>query len=265
MSVTDRIPSAGDVTVAPSSEGAGIAAGKAAAQVLRRALEQRATARVVFASAPSQDQMLRTLVAAEGIDWSRVQSMHLDEYRGIDPEHRAAFGKWLADRLPEAAQSGLERISSEGEFGVEIERYSQLLQEGPIDLVCLGIGVNGHVAFNEPGDTDFNSPEQLRQVLLTHASRKQQVDEGLFASLDDVPTHALSMTVPAIMRGEALVCTVLGSAKAAAVAAALSGPVTTDVPASILQDQDNVQVFLDEDAAVDLPGSVATAQVPVTN
>lgn len=208
---------------------------------------------------------MRTLAAAEGIDWSRVQSMHLDEYRGIDPVHPAGFGKWLADRLPQAAQAGLERIGSGGGAEEEIERYTQLLQQGPIDLVCLGIGVNGHVAFNEPGDTDFESSEQVRQVLLTHASRKQQVDEGLFAGLDDVPTHALSMTVPAIMRGQALVCTVLGSAKAQAVAAALSGPVTTDVPASVLQDQGNVQVFLDQEAAAELPDSVATHRVPVTS
>lgn len=265
MSVTDRTPSAGDVTVAPSSTAAGIAAGEAAAQVLREALQQRTTVRVVFASAPSQEQMVRTLAAAPGIDWSRVRSMHLDEYRGIDPEHRAGFGKWLADRLPEAAQPGLERIRSGGNAEDEIQRYTELLREGPVDMVCLGIGVNGHVAFNEPGDTDFESPVSVREVALAHASRKQQVDEGLFASLDEVPTHALSMTVPAIVRGEAMICTVLGEAKASAVAAALSGPVTAEVPASVLRNHSNLRVFLDEDAAADLPDSVATHQVPVTN
>jgi len=253
MSASDVVPAAGTVTIAPGEAEAGQRAGEVAAQVLRDALRDRGEARVVFASAPSQEAMIRTLASADGIDWTKVTSLHLDEYRGIDPHHQAAFGQWLADRLPEEAQGGLDRIRTGGTAQEEIDRYTQVLNDGPIDLVCLGIGVNGHLAFNEPGDTDFDDPAAVRQVELAHASRKQQVDEGLFASLDDVPTHALSMTVPAIMRGAALVCTVLGESKADAVAAALTGEVTDQLPASALRTHARMFLFLDEGAAVKLP------------
>lgn len=248
----------GEVNVGSSPGAVGHAAGAAAAKVLREALSQRGSARVIFASAPSQDATVRALGAAEGIDWSRVQSLHLDEYRGIEPTHPAAFGQWLADRLPEQAHAGLDRISTTGVSADEIRRYEALLDAGPIDLVCLGIGVNGHVAFNEPGDTDFQATALLREIALAHASRKQQVDEGLFPSLDEVPTHALTMTVPAILRAATVVGTVLGSAKAGAVATALTGEITTEVPASALRTHPQVLMFLDEAAASQLPATVAT-------
>jgi len=258
MAMTEQVPVAGGVQVSASPAAAGRAAGKRAAGLLRDALRRNGRARVVFASAPSQDECIRTLAAAPDIDWSRVQSMHLDEYRGVEENNPAAFGQWLADRLPEPAQAGLERISPHGSSDKEIRRYTELLTAAPIDLVCLGIGVNGHIAFNEPGDTDFWSTTMVRRVALTHTSRQQQVDEGLFPGLDEVPTHALSLTVPAILRGDALVVTVLGRAKAAAVAATLTGPVTADLPASALRTHRDVTVFLDEDAAGDLPAELRT-------
>lgn len=252
MSVSEQIP-AGTVTVAPSEAEAGAGAGHMAAHLLREALDERGQARVVFASAPSQEAMINTLGAAEGIDWRKVTSMHLDDYRGIAPHHPAAFGQWLADRLPAQAQPGLERIRTDGAASTEIERYSQLLAAAPIDLVCLGIGVNGHLAFNEPGDTEFDDPAAVRQIQLTHTSRKQQVDEGLFANLGAVPTHALSLTVPAILRAKAVVGIVLGEAKTEAVNAALTGPITTEVPASSLRTHSQVYLYLDKDAASTLP------------
>lgn len=209
----------------------------------------------MFGSAPSQDVMVRTLAAAPDIDWSRVQSLHVDEYRGIDPNHSAGFGRWLADRIPAAGQNGLMRIRSTGGSEDELLRYTALLEEEELDLVCVGIGVNGHIAFNEPGDTDFNDPKLMREVVLAHATRKQQVDEGLFPSLDMVPTTALSVTVPAIMRGKAIIGTVLGKPKAPSVRAALTGPVTPDLPASILQTHPRVAMFLDRAAAAELPGA----------
>lgn len=216
---------------------------------------------MIFASAPSQDACVRTLAAAPDIDWRRVQSMHLDEYRGIGETNPAAFGQWLADRLPASAHAGLERISPYGTSDHEISRYTELLTAGAIDLVCLGIGVNGHIAFNEPGDTDFHSTTMVRNVALTHASRQQQVDEGLFPALAEVPTHALSLTVPAILRGDSLVVTVLGSAKAASVRSALTGPVTPDLPASALLTHQDVTVFLDALAAAELPTELRTVKV----
>lgn len=242
----------GSVHVSRTDGDAGSAAGRAAAEILRGAIARKGSARVVFASAPSQEAMLAALTSQKGIDWSKVESLHLDEYVGIDPSHSASFGQWLASRLPQPAHEGLRRINSLGSTTDEIDRYTTLLKSAEIDLVCLGIGVNGHIAFNEPGDTDFEDPALLREVPLTHESRQQQVDEGLFETLGQVPTQALSMTVPAIMAGKALVCTVLGESKARAVRQALTEPVTTDVPSSILQTHSAVSVFLDASAARDL-------------
>lgn len=261
MPVIDRA-SMENVIIKDTADAAGTAAGRAAADVLAAVLERQPRARVVFASAPSQDQAVRTLAADPRIDWSRVQSLHLDEYRGIDPGHPAAFGRWLADRLPQTAQQGLDRIRTRGESADEVHRYGELLAAGPIDLVLLGIGVNGHIAFNEPGDTDFEDSAAIREVLLTHESRQQQVDEGLFPILDEVPTHALTMTVPAILAATTVVGTVLGEAKARSVAAALTGPLTTDVPASSLRTHPHMVIHLDAAAAGLLPAELRSGTSP---
>lgn len=242
--------------VSDTPERAGAAAGRAAADALAAVLETQERARVLFASAPSQERMLRTLTTDPRIDWSRVNSMHMDDYLGLDPAHPASFGTWLADRLPPNALPGLDRIRQDSDPDDEVRRYGDKIAEAPLDLVCLGIGVNGHIAFNEPGDTDFEDPAHVRKVELSMTSRRQQVDEGLFAAVDDVPTHALTLTVPAMLSGRTLVCTVLGEAKADAVAAALSGPLTTEVPASALRTHRDVVVHLDSAAASKLPAEL---------
>lgn len=232
---------------------AGAAAGRAAADVFARVLSEQERARVIFASAPSQEQMLATLGADARIDWARVDSFHMDDYLGLDREHSAAFGTWLADRLPAAALPTLDRIRVDGEAEAEIARYTERLAESPIDLVCLGIGVNGHIAFNEPGDTHFDTTEVVRLIELTHISRQQQVDEGLFPDLDAVPTHALTLTVPALVGARSLVCTVLGSAKSRAIADTLTGPVTAQVPATALRGHREAVLHCDTAAASLLP------------
>lgn len=261
MSVIEKPLAPESVQVARTESECGDAAGKAAAELLQAAIEERGRARVIFASAPSQEQMLRSLAGAPSIDWSLVESLHLDEYRGIASDHPAAFGQWLTDRLPAAALPGLRRIETGGASSVEIERYSRIIENSPIDLVCLGVGVNGHIAFNEPGDTSFEDSRLVREVPLAAASRQQQVDEGLFSELNDVPTHALSMTVPAILRAEAVVCTVLGSSKAGAVAQTLTSPVSPDLPATALRTHKQVSIFIDYEAASQIPESMPVARV----
>ncbi|HIY23087.1 MAG TPA: 6-phosphogluconolactonase [Candidatus Brachybacterium merdigallinarum] len=241
------------IEVSATPEEAGAAAGRAAADVLARVLGERDRARVIFASAPSQEQMLATLGGDPRIDWARVDSFHMDDYLGLDPAHPAAFGTWLADRLPSSALPTLDRIRVDGEAEAEIARYTARLAEAPIDLVCCGIGVNGHIAFNEPGDTDFASPEAVRLIELTHASRQQQVDEGLFPDLAAVPTQALTLTVPALVGARTLVCTVLGTAKSRAVADTVAGPVTEQVPATALRGHRDVVLHCDAAAAALLP------------
>src|SRR5690625_4322332 len=256
MSVSKRRLAPEDIRVARTEEECGRAAGEAAAELLKSAIAERGRARVIFASAPSQEQMLHTLTNSPGIDWAVVESLHLDEYRGIASDHPAAFGQWLTDRLPAAALPGLKRIYTGGTSEAEIERYSEIIAAEPIDLVCPGVGVNGHVAFNEPGDTDFDDTRLVREVPLAHASRQQQVDEGLFSKLDNVPTHALSMTVPAILRAASVVCTVLGTSKADAVAAMLTRSISSDLPATSLRTHEHVSIFLDSGAAEKIPSSV---------
>lgn len=250
-------PSAEDsrpqVVVSGTAQEAGTAAGRAAADALARILEQKERTGVIFASAPSQEQMLRTLGADPRLDWSRVDSFHMDDYLGLDPAHPTAFGTWLADRLPGAALPGLDRIRADADPEQEAARYGAALAAAPIDLVCLGIGVNGHIAFNEPGDTDFGTPDLVRLIELTHASRQQQVDEELFPHLDAVPTTALTLTVPALVGASTLVCTVLGAAKADAVSATLAGPVRTEVPATAMLEHPDTVIHLDEAAASRLP------------
>ena len=241
------------LTISETAAEAGAAAGRAAAEALTAALDTRNRARVLFASAPSQETMLHTLGSDPKVDWSRVTSLHMDDYLGLNPEHPASFGTWLSDHLPAAARPGLDRIRLDADPDAEVRRYASRVAEAPFDLVCLGIGVNGHIAFNEPGDTDFEDPARVRKVALSDTSRQQQVDEGLFATLAEVPTHALTLTVPAMLSGRSLVCTVLGAAKADAVAAALTGPLTTDVPASALRTHDDVAIHLDATAASMLP------------
>ncbi|MGP9538626.1 6-phosphogluconolactonase [Brachybacterium sp. AOP43-C2-M15] len=241
------------VVVSAAAQEAGSAAGRAAADALAGILSSAERARVVFASAPSQEQMLRTLGEDPRLDWTRVDSFHMDDYLGLDPAHPAAFGTWLADRLPAEARPGLDRIRADADPAEEAARYGAALAAAPIDLVCLGIGVNGHIAFNEPGDTDFGTSDPVRLVALTEASRRQQVDEGLFPEIEAVPTTALTLTVPALISARTLVCTVLGEAKAAAVAATLAGPVRSEVPATAMLEHPDVVIHLDEAAASTLP------------
>jgi len=251
------VPSASPLTsgvhVRPTAEAAGADAARTAAAAILEALDARGRARVIFASAPSQEQMLATLAADARIDWSLVTSFHMDEYLGLAPDRPQAFGRWLEDRLPAAAQPGFVRIDTTADPTEEAARYAGLLSEAPIDLTCLGLGINGHVAFNEPDVARFDDTELLRVIELDMRSRHQQVEEGLFATLDDVPTRALTLTVPALTSAAVVVATVLGEHKARAVADALTGPVSPSCPGSVLRKHPRASMHLDVPAASLLP------------
>jgi len=252
MDLADSRPLAGAVVIEPTEDEAGRRAAAAAADLIVAAQQRSGAARVIFASAPSQEAMLAHLRQDQRIDWSAVRSFHMDDYLGLAPDHPQAFGQWLFDRLPEAGRAGLERIDATADPDAEIARYSALLAEAPIDLTCCGIGVNGHIAFNEPGDTDFADERLVRRIRLDDVSRRQQVDEGLFPALADVPEYALTLTVPALIGAAAMVATVIGPQKADAVRAALQGPVTEDLPASVLRNHPQASIFLDSGAATKL-------------
>jgi glucosamine-6-phosphate deaminase len=238
------------VRISPTRAEMGALAGTQAAAEIRAVLAQRGAARVIFASAPSQNELLDALTAAD-LDWSRVTIFHMDEYAGLDTQHPASFRRYqhehVLDRLRPAAFHGIAGEASDAE--AECARYAALLAQAPIDVVCLGIGENGHIAFNDPPVADFGDPLAVKVVELDEACRRQQVNDGCFPSFDAVPRHAITLTIPALMRGGALFCAVPGPRKAEAVKAALRGPITPVCPASILRTHERATLYLDTDSA----------------
>ena len=241
------------VSVTPDPASAGREAGVAAAASIAAATRRQGSARVIFASAPSQEAMLAELISAADIDWAKVQAFHMDEYVGLPAQHPQAFGQWLEERLASVDIGSFERIDPSEDPAREARRYAALIAAGPVDVVCMGIGVNGHIAFNEPDATRFDDPDRVRVVELDAESRKQQVDDGLFPGIDDVPTEAVTLTVPALLAAREVVVTVLGERKAPAVSAALAGPVGPHCPASAIRSHRSARVFLDRAAAARLP------------
>ncbi|HEV8368804.1 MAG TPA: glucosamine-6-phosphate deaminase [Pyrinomonadaceae bacterium] len=229
--------------------------GKAAAGViaseLRRLIEQRGRAVVIFASAPSQNEFLANLVEAPGIDWSSVVAFHLDEYLGMEESAPQSFRRFLIDRLvnkvPLGEFNGLRGDASDGEE--EARRYARLLEENPPDIGILGIGENGHLAFIDPPFCDFEDPKAVKVVQLDEVCRKQQVNDGAFQTLSDVPRDALSLTIPTLLARPKLFAIAPGPAKRQAIKGAVEGPVSTTCPASILRTHGDAHLFIDRDSA----------------
>lgn len=229
----------------------GLQSAVSAADTILSAIGERGEARVIFACAPSQNEFLESLTAAP-IEWRFVSAFHMDEYAGISGEHPQSFRRYLAEHL-------LSRIGPVRAFHPiageaadprhECERYGKLLAAAPIDLVCLGIGENGHLAFNDPPVADFHDPALAKVVELDASCRQQQVNDGCFVSLEAVPTHALTLTIPALMRARVVSCVVPGPRKAAAVRETLLGPVSTSCPASILRTHPRAVLHIDTQAA----------------
>lgn len=229
---------------------AGTAAGRAAAAAIEAAIARQGSARVILASAPSQDELLDALTAS-AVDWSRVTLFHMDEYLGLDAAHAATFRHYqhthVLNRIQPAVFHGI--VGEAQDPQAEMARYTALLREAPIDVVCLGIGENGHIAFNDPPVADFADPELIKIVELDEPCRQQQVNDGCFPSFDAVPTHALTLTVPALMSGGALFCMVPGPRKAPAVRATLRDEITTACPATILRRHPQATLYLDRESA----------------
>ena len=240
-----------EVRVYPDRRALGQAAGLAAAATLRAILTDRPEASIVFAAAPSQDEFLATLASASGIDWPRVNAFHMDEYLGLPPLAPRGFGTYLRKRLFESVRPG-QIFYIDGatqDAAAECARYTALLNKHPVDLVCAGIGENGHLAFNDPPFADFSDSELVKVVNLNGASRWQQVNDGCFAELDEVPLQAITLTIPALLQAQWLYCMVPGSRKAEAVKQTLSGAVRQAVPASVLRVHPRAMLYLDKDAA----------------
>lgn len=229
----------------------GTAAAAAVAAELRRLIESRGRAAGIFASAPSQNEFLAALVEAPGIDWSRVVGFHLDEYLGMDERAPQSFRRFLIDRLVSKVAFGqFNGLRGEAEDGAaESARYAQALAANPPEFAVLGIGENGHLAFIDPPFCDFNDPEPVKVVELDEVCRQQQVNDGAFATLDDVPRQALSLTIPTVMVQPKLFAIVPGPAKREAIKNTIEGPIATSCPASILRQHPDAHLFIDRDSA----------------
>ena len=222
----------------------GIAAAKAAADFLRRTLSAQEIVRAIFAAAPSQNEMLAALADTDGIDWSRVEAFHMDEYIGLNTDAPQRFAQFLKvrlfDRLPFRTVHLIETDIAE-----PVERYEKRLKSAPIDLVCLGIGENGHLAFNDPPVADFDDPVWVKFVDLDETCRQQQVHDGCFATMVDVPRQAITLTIPALLSGRRLICTVPGPTKRQAVFKTLNDSISTACPSTILRNHGGCTLFLD--------------------
>ena len=228
----------------------GVAAAADAAERINAIIEKNGVANIVFAAAPSQDDLLENLLKAD-IDWTKVRGFHQDEYIGIDASEPAGFGTWLRraifDKVPFMELHYL--LCSADEAEAKCAEYTELLKKYPIDLIFLGIGENGHLAFNDPAVADFNDPKMVKNVELDDVCRQQQVNDGCFPTLNDVPKQAMSLTMSFIMSVPHAICVVPTDRKANAVYGATRGEVTTACPASILREHKNAGLYLDKAAA----------------
>ena len=228
----------------------GRAAAKDIAACIRERVKARGEIRIIFAAAPSQNEVLAALAADPSVPWEKVHAFHMDEYIGLPAGAPQAFSAFLKnaifDRVPFAS---VDLIDGTRDPAEEARRYAALLLKAPIDIVCLGIGENGHIAFNDPHAAEFYDNEPVKIVDLDEVCRTQQVHDGCFAALDDVPCQALTLTVPTLMCAARHFCIVPGASKADAVRKTVCGPITADLPATALRLKDGARMYCDEDSA----------------
>jgi glucosamine-6-phosphate deaminase len=221
---------------------------------IRQTISAQGSAAAILATGNSQIEFLQKLVAMPGIDWKKVTLFHMDEYLGINADHKASFGRYLRERVESLVKPGaFHYIRGDAPLPLdEIERYDNLLKSQPIDLCCLGIGENGHLAFNDPPVADFRDKHSLKLVQLDDACKMQQVREGHFPSLEAVNPYAYTLSIPALFKARKVICIAPETRKAAAVKAALHGEISTGCPASALRTQHQAVLLLDKDSAVQL-------------
>lgn len=239
-----------DVSISPDNSRLGEAVAQAFADAAKKALTERESIAVILATGNSQLSFARAVVQRDDIDWARITILHMDEYLGMSADHPASFRRWMHENI-------VDKVHPQGFEGVrgdhlpieeEIARYTGLIRDLRPAITVMGIGENGHLAFNDP-PADFETTDVIRIVTMDERSRSQQVGEGHFANMSETPTHALSLTIPALLNVDTVLVGVPEARKADAVQAALEGPITPDCPASILRHQSKAQIFLDRESA----------------
>lgn len=238
------------VRISDSRAAMGCDAALAAAACLKDLLKKQETVNMIFAAAPSQNEMLECLAAQTDIDWKRVHAFHMDEYIGLPAGAPQAFGEYLKEHIFSKASFGkvyyLDPQAQDAQ--AECERYSTLLKENPADIVCLGIGENGHIAFNDPWVADFEDPALVKIVPLDPVCRQQQVNDGCFATLDAVPTHAMTLTIPALAACKHMFCTVPAKSKAWAVEQTVKAEISKEIPATVMRRHADATLYCDPDS-----------------
>ena len=229
----------------------GEAAARDISAKIKELLAKKSEINMIFAAAPSQNDVLYSLATDKSIEWNRVNAYHMDEYVGLAKDAPQGFGNFLRSHIFELAPfKSVNYIDCTAKDPwAECDRYSALLNANLTDIVVMGIGENGHIAFNDPGVAEFNDEKTVKVVELDEVCRQQQVNDGCFAKIDDVPTHALTLTVPTLVRAPYLFCIVPAPTKANAVKETLTGAIDEHCPASILRTQDNAKLYLDNDSS----------------
>lgn len=238
-----------DVQVYDTRDSMGESAAAEAVAYLKHILAEKDEIYMIFAAAPSQNEFLAAVAEAEGIDWGRVHALHMDEYVGLPADAPQGFGNFLRraifDKVPFAS---VEYIGTSADTESTIARYDAVLAAHHVDVVFMGIGENGHIAFNDPHVADFNDPARIKKVDLDLKCRNQQVHDGCFAQLDDVPEYALTLTCPTLFNADRLFCVVPAATKADAVKATVTGPIGEQCPATILRRHKCATLYTDADS-----------------
>src|SRR5665648_627332 len=206
---------------------------------------------IIFAAAPSQNEFLENLINQKDIEWERINAFHMDEYIGLPANAPQAFGNFLRKRIFDRRPFlSINYLNGQCESKkAECTRYGQLLAANPVDIVCMGIGENGHIAFNDPHVADFEDKVMVKVVELDIPCRQQQVNDGCFASIEDVPTHALTLTIPTLLNAKYIFCMVPGSSKAPAVANTIEQVISVHYPSTILRNHHSAILYIDTQSA----------------
>lgn len=244
MSLTEKAMAKLNVEILPDKNALGRSAAEYVADCIKKASKEKGNVRMVFAAAISQREFLAELVKMKDIPWPQITAFHMDEYHTLPESAPQRFGNFLWEHLFRLRDFGAVHYIKD-----DLEQYAALINEAPIDIACLGIGENGHLAFNDPSVADFEDPHTLKKVKLDRICRQQQVNDGEFADISEVPESAVTLTIPALMKADFLSVVVPGAAKAAAVAKTLYHPVSTECPSTILRTHPRVRLFLDDRSA----------------
>lgn len=240
-----------DIKIYDTREQMGIAAAEDVAAGIKACLAQKDEINMIFAAAPSQNDMLAALCARDDIEWERINAFHMDEYIGLDPNAPQCFSNFLKEHIfdlkPFKSVNLIDASATDPE--AECARYAALLEKYPVDIVCMGIGENGHIAFNDPHVADFSDPKAVKSVSLDDVCRMQQVNDGCFAAIDDVPKWAITLTIPTLVSAAYNYCVVPASTKANAVKNTVEGPISEQCPATILRNKDNAILYCDADSS----------------